>query len=170
LSYLQVQKGFDPFFPKGEFMHYWKSLYLDHLSDAAIDLIVDRYQERPSPRTLISIRYQGGAVRRVEATETAFGDRSAQVLVSIDSTWKEVGESDRNIAWTRAFWSALKPYSSGRTYFNFPGLLEEGDDLVRATFGANYERLVALKNKYDPTNLFRLNQNIRPAVRVDHGL
>jgi FAD/FMN-containing dehydrogenase len=163
-SYLHVQKAFDPFFPKGEFLHYWKSLYLDRFNDEAIDLIIDQYHRRPSPRSLISVRYQGGAMRRVEAAETAFGDRSAQVLVSIDSTWKEAQASDSNIAWTRAFWSALQPFSSGRTYFNFPGLLEEGDELVRTTFGANYERLVALKNKYDPGNLFRMNQNIKPTI------
>jgi FAD/FMN-containing dehydrogenase len=170
LTYLQVQTGFDPFFPKGEFLHYWKALYLDQLSDAAIELIVDRYEQRPSPRTLISIRYLAGAVRRVEATATAFGDRSAQVLVSIDATWQAAQDSEENMAWARDFWAALKPYSTGRTYFNFPGLLEEGDELVRATFGANYERLVALKNKVDPTNLFRLNQNIKPLVHQHHGL
>jgi FAD/FMN-containing dehydrogenase len=170
VTYQQVQTGFDPFFRKGEFLHYWKALYLDKLSDEAIELIVDCYERRPSLRTLISIRYHAGAVRRVEATATAFGDRSAQVLVSLDATWHTAQDSEKNIAWARDSWAALRPYSGGRTYFNFPGLLEEGDELVRTTFGANYERLVALKNKYDPTNLFRLNQNIQPTVRAKQGL
>ena len=87
VTYHQAQTGFDPFFRKGEFLHYWKALYLDELSDEAIEVIVDCYEQRPSPRTLISIRYHAGAVRRVEATATAFGDRSAQVLVSLDATW-----------------------------------------------------------------------------------
>jgi hypothetical protein len=169
-SYLQVQQAFDPFFPKGEFAHYWKSLYLDRLDDTAIDLIFEQYQTRPSARTLIPIRHLGGAIRRVAGASTAFGDRSAPFLVSIDSTWQEPEDADANIAWTRAFWSALQPYSSGKTYFNFPGLLEEGDALVRTTFGANHERLVALKNKYDPTNLFRLNQNIKPTPHTERGL
>ncbi|MCE7979805.1 MAG: FAD-binding oxidoreductase [Caldilinea sp. CFX5] len=168
--YLQVQQAFAPFFPKGEFAHYWKSLYLDRLDDSAIDLIFAQYQTRPSARTLIPIRHLGGAIRRVASVATAFGDRSAPFLVSIDSTWQEPEDAAVNIAWTRAFWSALQPYSSGKTYFNFPGLLEEGDALVRTTFGANHERLVALKNKYDPTNLFRLNQNIKPTPRTERGL
>jgi FAD/FMN-containing dehydrogenase len=95
---------------------------------------------------------------------------AAPFLVSIDSTWQEPQNADANIAWTRAFWTALHPYSSGKTYFNFPGLLEEGDDLVRKTFGTNHDRLVALKNKYDPTNLFQLNQNIKPTARTERGL
>lgn len=168
-SYLQVQQAFDPLFPKGEFAHYWKSLYLDRLDDTTIDLIVEHYQARPSSRTLIPIRHLGGAVRRVTGTATAFGDRSAPFLISIDSTWQQPQKAEANIAWTRTFWTALHPYSSGKTYFNFPGLLEEGDELVRVTFGANHERLVALKNKYDPSNLFRLNQNIKPTARAERG-
>jgi hypothetical protein len=166
MTYLQLQTGSDIFFPKGVFLHYWKSVYLQYLSDEAIDLIVEWYRKCPLRQPLIFIRYLTGAVRRVAATATAFGDRSSQALVSIDATWQEPQDSESSIAWTRAFWSALQPYSSGKTYFNFPGLLEEGDALVRSSFGANYERLVALKNKYDPTNLFRLNQNIKPTV---HG-
>jgi FAD/FMN-containing dehydrogenase len=168
--YLQVQQAFDPLFRKGEFAHYWKSLYVDRLDDAAIDLIFEHYLTRPSPRTLIPIRHLGGATHRAPNAAAALSERSAPFLVSIDSTWQEPEETDANIAWTRAFWAALQPYSSGKLYFNFPGLLEEGDALVRATFGANYERLVALKNKYDPTNLFRLNQNIKPTAREERGL
>jgi len=169
-DYRQLQKGFDFFFIKGELHNYWKSLYLNTLSDAAIDLILDYYHKMPSSRTAVALRLHTGAVQRVGATESAFGDRSSQVMVSIDSQWFEPQASAANIAWTREYWTALLPYSSGKTYSNFAAILEEGNDLVRTSFGANYERLVALKNKYDPTNLFRLNQNIQPTVQVEHGL
>jgi len=169
-DYRQLQKGFDWVFPKGEHQNYWKSLYLNTLNDAVIDLMIDNHDKRPSSQTATGLRYHGGAVQRVGATESAFGDRSSQVMISIDSIWSDPQASAANIAWTREFWTALKPYSSGKTYFNFPGLLEEGDELIRTSFGANYERLVALKNKYDPTNLFRLNQNIQPTVQAEHGL
>ncbi|MEZ4867838.1 MAG: FAD-binding oxidoreductase [Caldilineaceae bacterium] len=170
LTYLQVQTALDWFFPKAQYLHYWKSLYFDQFSDAAIDLIIDYYERRPSARSVIAIRHLGGAIQRVEATATAFGDRSSPFLVSIDANWQAAQDTEKNMAWVRDFWAALKPYSNGRLYFNFPGLLEEGDDLMRTSFGVNYARLVALKNQVDPTNLFRLNQNIKPTVRQEHGL
>ncbi|HEV2815239.1 MAG TPA: BBE domain-containing protein, partial [Solirubrobacteraceae bacterium] len=82
--------------------------------------------------------------------------------LSIDSSWEDAGADDANIAWTREFWSALEPLSGGRTYFNFPGQNEEGDAALRASYGANYERLVELKTKWDPDNVFHTGQNIRP--------
>ena len=77
----------------------------------------------------------------------------------------------RNIAYTRSFWDAVLPYSNGKTYFNFPGLLEEGEAAVRASYGSNHERLARIKATYDPENRFRLNQNIRPALEImaEHG-
>jgi len=84
-------------------------------------------------------------------------------MLSIDTTWDDPADDAHNIAWTRAFWDAAQPFSQGKTYFNFPGLLEEGDAAVRSSYGANHDRLSRIKAKYDPQNLFRLNQNIRPA-------
>ena len=162
--FTSVQSAFDPFFPKGERQYYWKSLYLDSLSDDAIAAIAARAIDRPSPMTLVNVWSMGGAMSRVPAEETAFGDRSAAFLLEISSTWADPQDSGRNIGWTRDFWADMKRFSSGGVYLNFPGLGEEGEDLVRAAYGANYERLVALKNKYDPQNLFRLNQNIKPRV------
>ncbi len=110
------------------------------------------------------IRHCGGAISRVGAEETAFGDRSSEWMLSIDSTWHDPADDDANIAWTRAFWDAGDAASrSGKTYFNFPGLLEEGEAAVRASYGANHDRLARIKAAYDPENVFRLNQNIRPA-------
>ncbi len=96
------------------------------------------------------------------ADATAFGDRTAPFLLSIDSTWVDSEDDEENIAWARSFWFAMRRWSNGQVYFNFPGLLEENDLLVSASYGDNFERLRILKTKYDPTNFFRMNQNIRP--------
>ena len=162
--YTMVQGMFDPFFPKGELFHYWKSLDLNSYSDEVIDAIVDHAAGYPSTVGLVDTWYMGGAVSRVGADETAFGDRSSQFLLVLNTSWADPQDSDRNIAWTRELWADMKRFSSGSLYLNFPGQGEEGEDLVRSAYGANYQRLVALKNKYDPTNLFRLNQNIRPSA------
>ncbi len=100
---------------------------------------------------------------RVAAEDTAFGDRSSEWMLSVDSTWHDPAEDDANVSYTRAFWTAALPHSDGKTYFNFPGLFEEGETAVRASYGAGHERLAAIKAAYDPENRFRLNANIRPA-------
>jgi len=162
VPYLDFQASLDPFFPAG-LRYYWKALYLDGMPDAAIDMTVSWSMRRPSDRTLVVIRHGGGAIARVGAEETAFGDRSSEFMLSIDTTWDDPADDEHNIAWTRAFWDDAYPFSQGKTYFNFPGLLEEGDAAVRSSYGANHDRLSRIKAKYDPQNLFRLNQNIRPA-------
>jgi FAD/FMN-containing dehydrogenase len=162
VEYLDFQRSLDPFFPAGR-RRYWKALYLDGFSDAAIDTTVDWSDRRPSDDTLIIVRHCGGAIARVGAEQTAFGDRSSEWMLSIDSTWHDPAEDEANVAYTRAFWDAAVPFSDGKTYFNFPGLLEEGDAAVRASYGANHARLAGIKAAYDPDNRFRLNQNIRPA-------
>jgi hypothetical protein len=159
-----LQSALDDLFPDGANHCYWKSTYLKEFDDAAIDAIVKWALKRPFPKTLVPIRHLGGALSRIRAEETAFGDRSAPFLLSIDSLWEDPDESDENIAWTREFWADMQPFSNGATYSNFPGLFEEGTRSLKVTFGPNYERLVALKNKYDPTNLFQLNHNIKPTV------
>jgi len=162
VAYLDKQRALDPFFPAG-LRYYWKALYLDGLTDAAIDTTVEWSLSRPSERSLVVIRHGGGAIARVGAEETAFGDRSSEWMLSIDSTWDDPADDERNIAWTRAFWEDARRFSQGKTYFNFPGLLEEGDSAVRESYGANHDRLTQVKAAYDPENRFRLNQNIRPA-------
>jgi FAD/FMN-containing dehydrogenase len=162
VPYLDFQSSLDPFFPAGRRYH-WKALYLDGLSDAAVDTTVDWSARRPSGDTLVIIRHCGGAMSRVRPEDTAFGDRSSEWMLSIDSTWHEPAGDAVNVAYTRAFWDAAVPFSDGKTYFNFPGLLEEGDAAVRASYGANHARLAAIKATYDPDNRFRSTQNIRPA-------
>ena len=159
--FVGVQTMLDDKFPDGV-RRYWKALYLDTLGDDVIDAIVERAIAAPSPGTLTFMRHLGGAVGRVPAGATAFGDRRAQFMLSVDSSWDDADDDDANVAWTREFWSSLEHLSGGRTYFNFPGRHEEGEAALRASYGANLERLVDVKTKWDPGNVFNTGQNIRP--------
>ena len=164
IEYCELQKLFDTLMPFGEYRCYWKSHYINGLSDQVIDLILEGNAAPPSPNTLSSIWNFGGATARVAADATAFGDRSMPYMFSIDSVWSEPADDDANINWTRDFWGRMKPHSQqGRMYLNFPGLGEEGEKVLEDTFGANYSRLREIKRKYDPENRFRFNQNIRPS-------
>ena len=163
IPYVAVQQAFDPFFTKRERLNYWKSLYLEALEDDAIDRIVARGLDRPNPWTLMPIRHMGGAGGRVPADATALGGRDAPFMLSIDTSWTDPADSDRAIAWTREFWEEMRQGTRGTVYLNFAGQGEDTEAMMRASYGdANYERLVEIKTKYDPTNMFRLNQNIRP--------
>ena len=160
MSYRAIQSCQDSLFPKGRDRSYFKSLYLSHLSDAVIGDIVGRWTSRPSSMSLTSIWHFGGAVQRVAPDATAFGDRGMPFMLSIDSIWSKPEDDDANIVWSRDFWSAMQRHSTGRLYLNFAGHGED-KDLVRQAHGAEvYLRLAAIKRTYDPTNFFRLNQNI----------
>ncbi|MEA2519960.1 MAG: hypothetical protein QOF49_2040 [Chloroflexota bacterium] len=164
MPYTDVQRLFDSVIPFGRHRCYWKSRYLSRLDDAAIDVIVAGNERPQSPNTLSSIWNFGGATAAVGAAATAFGDRSMPWMVSIDSIWDTPEQDAENIAWTRSFWERLAPFADrGRIYLNFAGHGEDNDELTRRTFGPNYERLAAIKRRYDPTNMFRFNQNIQPA-------
>ena len=162
MPYATLQSAFDPFFPKG-WLYYWKSRYLDRLDAEAVDAIVGYSAERPSSDALMALWHLGGgAAGRVPADATAFGSREAPYMLSFDTTWTDPADTERNIAWTRSAWSAMGRFGPGGVYLNFAGFGAEKEALVRAGYGANYERLVDLKTEYDPSNLFRMNQNIRP--------
>lgn len=163
VPYTAAQSSFDPFYPEGELQYYWKSTRLAGLGEETIRTLIKHASERPSPRTHLIIWHQGGAMRRVEPDETAFGDRSAPYLLTIDSTWPDPSQTEENITWTRAVWEDLQRFSSGGLYLNFPGLGEEGEKLVRSAYGSAYDRLARVKSRWDPENLFRMNQNIAPA-------
>lgn len=164
MPYTVIQSSLDALFPAGVLSHYWKSHYLTSLDDVVIDDLVEWAIERPSEMTIVDLWAMGGAASRVPAEATAFGDRSAPFWLVFNTTWADPAETETNINWTREFWRTMQPHAREGIYMNFPGLNEEGDQMVQASHGANYERLVAIKNKYDPTNLFRLNQNIKPTV------
>jgi len=164
MEYREVQQLFDTVIPFGRHRCYWKSRYLSGLGDDVIDLILEGNRQPPSPSTLSSIWNFGGATAAVPADATAFGDRSMPWMVSFDSIWDTADEDAANIGWTRDFWQRLQPHSHhDRIYLNFPGLGEDGEDLTRRSFGANYDKLATIKKRYDPANMFRFNQNIPPA-------
>ena len=164
MPYCMIQQLYDPMFPKGVHRAYFKSVYLNGLSDEQIDAIAPRAMDRPSDSTLCSVWFLGAATSRVAPDATAFGPRDMKYMLSIDSIWEDAAEDEAQLAWSRSFWADMKHYSDGRAYLNFAGLGEEGEGLVRTSYGAaNYQRLQALKDQYDPGNLFSLNQNIKPS-------
>jgi hypothetical protein len=155
-----MQALFDDAFPDGN-QNYWKSTFVKELSDDAIDILVDHANAAPSPLTAIVIELYGGAMARIGPDETAFGLRSADYDVGILSQWTDPADTDRNVTWTRGLYDALQPHSSGAFLLNFLG--QDEDAAIRTSFGPNYDRLAALKAKYDPENFFRQNHNISPA-------
>ena len=159
--FIAHQKMFDSGAPHGN-QYYLKTEYLPGFSDEAIETIAAHGAAITSPLSLAAFFHLGGAVSRVDEDASAFSHREAAFALNIQAAWLDPAESDRHIGWTRDFWRAIQPYSTGGVYVNFLSE-DEGQDRVKAAYGAaKYERLVALKNKYDPTNLFRLNQNIKP--------
>ncbi len=161
IPYVALQTMFDPSAPAG-MQNYWKSDFLQELSDDAIDTITTHASQMASPMSQVHIHHLGGAMNRIGPGESAFSRRDATFLYNIIGLWPDPSENQRHINWAREFFAAMKSWSVGGAYINFMG--EETHDRVRAAYGPNFERLVALKNKYDPSNLFRLNQNIRPTA------
>jgi FAD/FMN-containing dehydrogenase len=161
MPYTGMQGLFGPAFPWNN-RNYWKSSYLREFPDAAVDIVVDYANRSPSRLSVIVIEYYGGAVSRVAADATAFAHRGANFNVLILGQWQEVAEDARHVQWTRDCWHAITPWSSSAVEMN---TLSAGEDpqVVRASYGSNYARLAALKARFDPQNLFRMNQNIPPA-------
>jgi Berberine and berberine like len=159
-SYLKALLQADAGAPDGRH-YYQQARTLKHLSDEAIETLADSGAACTSPSSLILIQHIHGAASRVSPSETAYALREESYVISVLAAW-DGGEAQRHIAWTRACYKALSPFASSGVYVNFLG--NEGEERVRAAYGVNYERLVALKNTYDPTNFFSLNQNIGPTV------
>jgi FAD/FMN-containing dehydrogenase len=159
---VQLQGMFDPFFPPGRYT-YVKSSFVQELTDAAIDVLAEFAASRPSPLVFApGIEHWHGAATRVGPTETAFPHRTHQYNFMAWSTWTETADTERHVQWTRQFWEAMKPHLAPGSYVNY--LSDDDDGAAKVAFGPNYDRLLALKNKYDPTNLFRMNHNIRPTA------
>ena len=164
MPFKMVQTAFDPMFPRGRYQSYWKSQYLDTLPDAAIDVISERMNQRPHPMTMVNTFHMGGAINRVKPGDTAFPERSAQWLSSIDGNWEDPRENEANIAWVREGFDKIAPYSKGTTYTNFTSQADETSEAITAhAYGENMKRLRKIKAVYDPSNFFRLNPNITPA-------
>lgn len=163
LPYVELQQLFDADYPDGD-RYYWRSTYLPDLTDDVITRTIEWVRRRPSARSTVDLWHLGGAVARVAADATAYGDRDAPFLLGVEANWTDPADDEANLAWTRGCTDAFAPLSTGRPYLNFPGFLEEGDAAVRAALGqANHDRLRALKRRLDPENRFRLHQNVPPA-------
>ncbi|MEM7539966.1 MAG: FAD-binding oxidoreductase [Pseudomonadota bacterium] len=160
---IEMQTMFDAGFPYGN-RNYWKSTFLEELTDDAIDTIVEHGNRATSPLSAMMIEYYyGGPSSQIGETETAFAHRDAQYDLGIVGQWTDEKEDAEHMQWARDAYTAMEPHSSGRIYANLMGADQMTEiDQLRAAFGANYERLVEVKRKYDPANFFRLNQNIKP--------
>jgi FAD/FMN-containing dehydrogenase len=164
IPYLALQTMFNAAYPEGR-RNYWKSAFIDELADGMIDIMVERYASAPSPSATFFLEQCGGAVNRVGAGDTAFPHRNAAYNFLITTSWDDPAGDAENIDWVRSVWNELTPYLDRGVYVNYLGERGlEGEDRVRAAYGPNYERLAALKQKYDPENRFHSNQNITPVA------
>lgn len=164
MPYRKVQTLLDEAFIRGR-RYYFKSNFTRNISDEAIAVLVECFATAPSPLSMVYFQQLGNAANRVGVTETAFSHRKALCEWGCDAVWLDPAEDAANIRWSRDVAEAMRPFTSGSDYVNHIGLeTEEGSDRIKAAFGTNYDRLVALKNRYDRTNLFRHNQNIKPTV------
>ena len=159
-SYVEVQNMLDPEAFPHHMERYWKSSFLKEPNDDTLDMILEYANREISPMSMVLFYLLHGAASRVSPDATAFGLRDELWNLDIIGQWLEPSERDHHIQWVREGWNALEPYATGGVYVNHLG--EDESERVRAAFGNNYERLVAVKQKYDPTNFFRLNQNIKP--------
>ena len=159
-SYVQLNTLFDAAVPYGGVQRYWKSSFLKELGDDLIEILIERSAKMLSPMSMVLFFHLHGAAARVDRNATAFGLRDDQWDYDVISQWTDLTESAGHVQWTREFWTAVEPFATGEVYVNH--LDSEEATRIRAAYSQGYERLVALKNKYDPTNLFRLNPNIKP--------
>jgi FAD/FMN-containing dehydrogenase len=162
MPYGAMQGLFGPAFPWGN-RNYWKSSFLRALPDAAVDAVVEHADRGTSPLSAVVLEYYGGAASRIPTGATAFPHREAAYNFLVLGQWSDPAEDTAQMRWARDCWEAVRPWSTGAVYMNALSD-DEGVKAVRDAYGANYARLASLKAKLDPRNLFRLNQNIAPAV------
>jgi FAD/FMN-containing dehydrogenase len=156
-----LQTMFDALYPPG-LQWYWKADFAKDVDDTSIDLHAQYGSELPTPLSTMHMYPVNGAASRIGKNDTAWNYRDANYAVVIVGIAQDAAGKDQAISWAKNYWAALHPYSSGGAYVNF--MMEEGEDRIKATYGDNYNRLVEIKTKYDPTNLFRVNQNIKPKI------
>ena len=162
--FVGVQSGFDPLFPRNRLRAYWKALHLKALDDEAIDVFAERALDRPASQTLVNLFHMGGAIADVGPEETAFPERSAPYMVSIDGQWTDAADDADNVAWVRSVFDSFEPFGTGSVYLNFTGRADEAPSAgVHSAFGPNLQRLSEAKKSYDPNNFFNRNHNITPA-------
>ena len=157
--YVAWQKAFDPLLTPGA-RNYWKSHNFTELADGALDSIIEFAGKLPSPQCEIFIGLIAGAPNRIAPDAMAYGHRDAKFVLNVHGRWDEAKDDQKGIGWAREFFKASAPYASAGAYVNF--MTAEESDRVAAAYGANYDRLVQIKKRYDPDNIFHLNQNIKP--------
>jgi FAD/FMN-containing dehydrogenase len=166
VPYLTWQSAPDGAWPAGR-LHYWKAGWLRQLTDGAIETMARFVPRMPSAASGVGLQRMGGAASRVAASATAFAQRARQYDFLIASQWPDPRDSAQNLQWTQAFFTDMQPHLQSAAYVNNLGA--EDQERVRAAYGDNYPRLAALKQTYDPSNVFRLNQNIAPATPETNG-
>lgn len=157
--YMAWQQAFDPLLTRGA-RNYWKSHNFSKLSDGAIDAVIQYVGTLPSPQCEIFVAAIGGQTARVAPEAMAYSSRDANYVMNVHARWEGAADDEACISWAREFFAASQPFASGGAYINF--LTQDETDRIAFAYGATYNRLVELKKKYDPTNLFRMNQNVRP--------
>ena len=155
------QQAFDPLLTPGE-RNYWKTHDFAELSDELIDKILGYIATLPDPQCEVFFAQVGGAQGRVPDEATAYQGRSAAYVMNVHGRWSDASQDEGGIRWCRDLWNAIAQYATGEAYVNF--MTEEEGDRLESAYGASYSRLVELKNRYDPSNLFRMNQNIPPTA------
>lgn len=158
--YAGFQAALDDFGPKGD-RNYWKSHNITGLTDDALDIAVEYAKTMPSPYCEIIFAHIGGAMNRVPADVTAYPHRDIVVLTNVHARWKDALGDEGSIGWAREYFEAMTPYATGGTYVNF---ISEREGEESMAYRENYDRLVELKNEWDPENLFRMNQNVKPTA------
>lgn len=153
------QQAFDPLLTPGA-RNYWKSHNFTELNDELIDTLIAYAADLPSPQSEIFIAQLGGAVNRVATDATAYPHRDANFVMNVHTRWEPIAEDNHCTQWARKFFDSTKPFATGGVYVNF---ISEGEERVDNAYGQNYVRLKTIKQKYDPDNFFRVNQNISPA-------
>lgn len=159
MDYADLQSAFKDAAPDGG-RYYWKSHFLNEVPDELIELVLDRTRELPGPYSNVFFEPLGGAVASIGETDTAFANRDSRFALGISTGWSDPAKDQAAMAWTREFYDSVAPYATGGVYTNYMDFDEK--DRVRTAYGANFERLAKIKARYDPGNLFRMNQNIPP--------
>jgi hypothetical protein len=162
MPFRAMQGLFDPFFPKG-LQWYWKGDFVRSLSDEAIDTHIAQAAAAPTALSLMHLYPIDGAVRRVKKDATAWSARDATWSMVIAGISPDPAQADALKSWGRGYWKAVHPFNMEGAYVNFM-MDDEADGRIQSTYGDNYARLVMVKAKYDPTNFFRVNQNVVPAI------
>jgi Berberine and berberine like len=159
-----MQSLFDQNWVPGQ-LNYWKTSLMRAPSEEAIEVLLEYAQKRPTPTSFIYFQQAHGAASRVKPGDTSFPHRFDHYDGGAWAIWQDPADTDRCIRWARECWDALRPFYEPSAYVNaVDDAISDDDERVKSAYGANFERLTSLKTRYDPTNLFRLNANIRPSL------